>query len=34
MNIIKGTTRLLTKAITVRPVSSFADAWKDRDEAA
>ncbi len=35
MNLIKGTTRLLMRTVTVRPVAGFAgDSWKDRDEAA
>lgn len=35
MNLIKGTTRLLVRTMTARPIAGFAgDSWKDRDEAA
>jgi hypothetical protein len=35
MNLIKGSTRLALRKLTVRPVSYFAgETWRDRDEAA
>ena len=34
MNIIKATTRLVARTTTFRPIVSFSDAWKERDDAA